>query len=204
MTEVTEEQVKGVQRQAYMRVILKDIGIDLEEVNFEGTPERWLKYLESYVVPYNPKDDLGVTFPLKGAADSVYDRAMIVQVGIPYRAVCAHHLLPVLGTAHVGYIPKDRVVGISKLSRLVYGLSHAMPSLQEDITHAVTAILMHHLSPLGVMCVISAEHGCMAARGVEEATGQTQTLTSSVQGVFIDKTESRDEFYRLVELRRRP
>lgn len=200
---VTEEQVKDVQPQAYMRVILKHYGIDLHNENFKETPDRWLEYLKSYVVPYDPKDDLGVTFPLKGATEEVYDSSMIVQVGIPYRAVCAHHLLPVLGTAHVGYIPKDRVVGISKLSRLIYGLSHAMPSLQEDITHAITAALATHLDAVGAMCVVSAEHGCMAARGVEEATGQTQTLTSSIQGVFISNVDAREEFYRLVELRRK-
>lgn len=200
---VTEEQVKDVQPQAYMRVILNHYGIDLHEVNFKGTPERWLKYLKSYIVPYNPREDLGTTFPLKGAAQDVYDRAMIVQVGIPYRAVCAHHLLPVLGTAHVGYVPKERVVGLSKLSRLVYGITHQMPSLQEDVCQSITAILMHHLDPIGAMCVITAEHGCMAARGVEEATGQIQTITSSVKGVFIDKVDAREEFYRLVALRRR-
>ena len=200
MDEATNAEV---QPQAYMRVILREMGINLQDHNFRGTPERWLKYLESYVVSYDPKDDLETTFPLKGATEGVYDSAMIVQVGIPYRAVCAHHLLPVLGTAHVGYIPKARVVGISKLSRLVYGLSHAMPSLQEDITHAITAALAAHLDPVGAMCVISAEHGCMAARGVEEATGQTQTLTSSIQGVFITNVDAREEFYRLVELRRR-
>ncbi len=196
---VTENEV---QPQAYMRVILKDLGINLQDENFKGTPERWLKYLESFLVEYDPGADLGTTFPLKGASEDVYDSSMIVQTGIPYRAVCAHHLLPVLGTAHIGYIPKARVVGISKLSRLVYGISHAMPSLQEDVTHAVTAHLMHHLNPVGAMCVISAEHGCMSARGVEEATGQTETVTSSLQGIFRDNSMARDEFYRMVRTRR--
>ncbi len=200
---IKEEDVRKVQKHAYLKVILRDLGIDLEDENFKGTPERWLGFLASYTVPYSPIEDLRTTFPLKGASKDVYDSAMIVQVGIPYRAVCAHHLLPGLGTAHVGYIPRERVVGISKLSRLVYGLSHRMPSLQEDICHGITAHLMQHLKPVGAMCVISAEHGCMAARGVEEATGQTQTLTSSIKGVFVDKVDAREEFYRLVELRRK-
>ncbi len=197
------EAEKDVQPQAYMRVILKELGINLQDENFNGTPERWLKYLESFLVPYDSSKDLKTTFPLKGSSDDVYDTAMIVQTGIPYRAVCAHHLLPVLGTAHVGYIPKTSVVGISKLSRLVYGLTHSLPSLQEDICHAVTEQLMYHLNPIGAMCVISAEHGCMAARGVEEATGQTQTITSSIKGVFASKVDAREEFYRLVDQRRR-
>ena len=186
---------------AQINVTLGTIGLPTtRDENFLHTAGRWVKYLESYTQSYAPTKDLGTTFPLKGAAQDVYDRAMIVQVGIPYRAICAHHLLPVLGTAHVGYVPKDRVVGLSKLSRLVYGLSHVMPSLQEDVCHAITQHLMQHLKPIGAMCVISAEHGCMAARGVEEASGCIQTVTSSVKGVFVEQTESREEFYRLVAL----
>jgi len=171
-------------------------GIDLEDPNFKNTPARWLNYLGHYLRPYIPEQDLGVTFPPKG--QSKFSNAMIVQVGIPYRAVCAHHLLPVLGTAHVGYIPGESVVGLSKLTRLVWGITHAMPSLQEDVCNEVTDALMDHLDPLGAMCVISAEHGCMSARGVEEASGCIETVTSSIKGVFIDQHEVRQEFYSLI------
>jgi GTP cyclohydrolase I len=196
------DEKKFISAKANVRVVLDLLGIPIGP-NFDGTPSRWVKYLEAYTQEYRPHDDLGTTFPLKGSSEDIYDRAMIVQVGIPYRAVCAHHLLPVLGTAHVGYIPKDRVVGLSKLTRLVYGVSHQMPSLQEDVCHAITAHLMCHLGPIGAMCVISAEHGCMAARGVEEATGQVQTVTSSIKGVFVEKIDAREEFYRLVSLGKR-
>ena len=171
-----------------------------DDENFQNTPSRWIKYLKAYTVPFDAFEILGVTFPLKHQSEDPYDRPLIVQVGIPYRAVCAHHLLPVLGTAHVGYIPEERVVGLSKLSRLVYGISHRMPSLQEDVCDEVTTALMEHLNPKGAMCTISAEHGCMSARGVEEATGCISTATSSVKGVFIQKHEAREEFYRMVNL----
>jgi len=195
------DEKKFISAKANVQVVLNLLGLPIgQDENFDDTAERWVKYLEAYTQEYRPHTDLGTTFPLKGAAGDVYDRAMIVQVGIPYRAVCAHHLLPVLGTAHVGYIPKDRVVGLSKLTRLVYGVSHKRPSLQEDVCHAITAHLMYHLKPVGAMCVISAEHGCMAARGVEEATGQVQTVTSSIKGVFVEKVDAREEFYRLVTL----
>lgn len=177
---------------------LISMGIDLGNENFAETPSRWQKYLTSYLQPYDPAKDLATTFPASRPAQGLYDRAMVVQVGIPFRACCAHHLLPVLGTAHVGYIPQDRVVGLSKLSRVVYGISHRTPSLQEDVCDEVTEALMHHLRPVGAMCVISAEHGCMAARGVEEATGCVQTVTSSIKGVFIENYEAREEFYHLV------
>ncbi len=185
---------------ANVQVALVKLGLPvLQDENFKGTASRWVKYIESYTQPYSPLDDLGTTFPLKGSLEDVYDRAMIAQVGIPYRAVCAHHLLPVLGTAHVGYIPKHRVVGLSKLARLVYGITHRQPSLQEDVCNSITVLLMTHLKAEGAMCVISAEHGCMSARGVEEATGCIQTVTSSVKGVFKDQHESRSEFYELVK-----
>lgn len=184
---------------SWIRSLLADLGIDLEDPNFENTPTRWLKYLKHYMQPFNPKEVLGITFPPKPGTK--FDKAMIVQIGIPYRAICAHHLVPVLGTAHVGYIPQANVVGLSKLSRLVYGLSHASPSLQEDVCNSVTDALMDHLRPLGAMCVISAEHGCMSARGVEEATGCIATATASVKGVFAEQMETRDEFYRLIALK---
>ncbi len=194
---------------ANVTVVLEKLGLPIhEDENFKRTAARWVRYIQSYTQDYDPKEDLKFTFPLKkdfqnnpqGGGALEYNRALVVQVGIPFRACCAHHLLPVLGTAHVGYIPKERVVGLSKLSRLVYGITHRMPSLQEDVCDEITDALMKYLEPQGAMCVVSAEHGCMAARGIEEATGCIQTVTSSVKGVFIDKHETREEFYRLVNI----
>lgn len=182
----------------YIASVLVEMGIDLNDPNFTHTPMRWLKTLEHYMRPFDAKSVLGVTFPPKG--ETKFDNAMIVQVGIPYRAMCAHHLLPVLGTAHVGYIPGESVVGLSKLTRLVYGISHRLPSLQEDVCNEVTAAIMEYLAPLGSVCVISAEHGCMSARGVEEASGCIETVTSSVKGVFAENADIRREFYQLVAL----
>ena len=174
-----------------------NLPVDGDE-NFADTPTRWIKYIKSYTLDFNARSILETTFPLKHKSEDPYDRPLIVQVGIPYRAVCAHHLLPVLGTAHVGYIPEARVVGLSKLARLVYGISHRLPSLQEDVCDEVTQDLMAYLKPRGAMCMITAEHGCMSARGVEEATGCISTVTTSVKGLFIEKHELRDEFYQMV------
>lgn len=178
--------------------ILEEMGIDTDDENFIDTPIRWLRYLRHYCQSYNPKQDIGVTFQAQG--EGAYDNAIVVQTGIPYRAICAHHLVPVLGTAHVGYIPEQRVVGLSKLTRVVQGIAHKKPSLQEDVCNEVTDAFMEHLKPLGAMCVIHAEHGCMAARGVEESC--VQTATASVKGVFIDKIEAREEFYKLIQVAR--
>lgn len=201
MTEQEEELVKPkVYRPAYVRKVLQSFGIDVfGDENFKGTADRWLKYMEHYLQPYDPVEILSKSFkaPTKG---NTYGHAMIVQGPIPYQAMCAHHLLPVLGTAHVGYIAQDRVVGLSKLTRLVYGIAHRRPSLQEDVGNEIVEALMTHLNALGAMCVISAEHGCMAARGVESSG--VLTTTSSLRGVFIDKHETRNEFMQLVGLAR--
>lgn len=198
------DEKKFISAKANIQVVLNLLGLPIgQDANFDDTPERWVRYLMNFTQQYDPKEDLSKTFKkvLHGSDGDIYENAMIVQVGIPYRAVCAHHLLPVLGTAHVGYIPSEgRVVGLSKLARLVYGFSHSIPSLQEDVCNAVTHALMYHLKPLGAMCVISAEHGCMAARGVEEATGCIKTVTASIKGVFIKKVDAREEFYHLITL----
>lgn len=185
---------------AQIQVALRTLGLPVDkDENFRGTATRWVKYIQSYTQAYSAREDLGTTFPLRRNTGGKYDRVMVVQAGIPYRAVCAHHLLPVLGTAHIGYIPGTRVVGLSKLARVVYGISHETPSLQEDVCDAITDALMVHLKPVGAMCVITAEHGCMSARGVEEATGCIKTVTASVKGIFETQHESREEFYRLIE-----
>lgn len=189
-----------ISAKAQVQVALNTLGLPVTtNENFTRTASRWVKYIQSYTQGYNPENDLGTTFPLRRNAGGKYDRVMVVQVGIPYRAVCAHHLLPVLGTAHIGYLPSDRVVGLSKLARLVYGLSHEIPSLQEDVCDLITDALMLYLKPIGAMCVISAEHGCMSARGVEEATGCIKTVTASIKGIFQEQFESREEFYRLID-----
>jgi GTP cyclohydrolase I len=191
-----------VSMRANIRATLDRLGIDTHnDKNFQDTAKRFLNYLISYMQPYDPGTDLGTTFPPKKKETSnAYDRSIVVQVGIPYRAVCAHHLLPVLGTAHVGYLPRNKLVGLSKLTRLVYGISHALPSLQEDVCDQITDAIMTHLDAQGAMCVISAEHGCMAARGVEEASGCIDTVTSSVKGIFIDKHEARQEFFSMIQV----
>ena len=192
-----DEQV-FLSAKANVQVMLKAMGLPVDtDENFRHTAPRWLKYIQSYTQPYNTRIDLKTTFPLAQQRKDIYDRSIVVQVGIPYRAVCAHHLLPVLGTAHVGYLPKDRVVGLSKLARLVHGITHRLPSLQENVCDEITYALMKHLDPEGAMCVISAEHGCMAARGVAESS--IRTVTASVKGIFQKNTDAREEFYHLIE-----
>ena len=182
---------------AKLQAVLQWIGVDVHDQNSIDTPARWIRYLEEFCQPYDPEIHLGRSF--KAPSEDAYDHALIVQTNIPYQAVCAHHLVPVLGYCHLGYIPTDRVVGLSKLTRLVHGITHRRPSLQEDVGNEIVDALMTHLNALGAICVITAEHGCMACRGVAQLG--IFTTTASLRGVFQKDPAARQEFYNLTGLR---
>ena len=176
--------------------VLGDIGW---EQNVPKTPQRWLKFMKHYLQPYDPREDLGVHFPYEHRGDTVEHRSMKIQRNIPYTAVCAHHLLPVLGHATVAYIPNDKITGLSKLTRVVYGVTHREPSLQEEVGLEIADLLMMHLNALGSACIITAIHGCMACRGVE--VRDVETITSALRGVFYTKPEARQELLALMGMK---
>ena len=126
--------------------------------------------------------------------DDGYDELVLAR-SIPVRSVCEHHMLPFLGVAHVGYVPGDRILGLSKLARVVETFSRR-PQVQERLTTQVARWLQESLSPKGVGVVVEAEHLCMSARGVQ-AQGTT-TVTSAVHGLLRDDARSRAEFFALV------
>lgn len=173
--------------------MMEALGIDLEDENFRDTPKRFVKYLKEFSQGYEAEEILKASFAHGGTEY----HGMIAQTKIPFRGVCAHHLLPFLGEAHVGYIPNNRVVGLSKLSRLVKAVGLSTPSIQETITDKIADHLMDHLEAKGVIVVVSAVHTCMAARGV--AVSGVPTTTSSVRGLFRDVPPARDEFFRLMQ-----
>lgn len=180
-------------------VLFEHMDINEEDPNFTNTPKRWLNYLMEFMQPFDPAKCLETKFPLeKKGLDS--HRPMVVQSDIPYEAVCAHHLVPVLGKAHIGYVPGSHAVGLSKLTRLIRGIAHSSPSLQEDVGDKTADALFEHLGAAGVIVVIQAEHGCMACRGVNRPG--IITSTSSVRGVFRDVAQAREEFYTLIASRR--
>lgn len=117
---------------------------------------------------------------------------MVVVKDIPLISTCEHHLLPIVGYAHIGYIPDQHVIGLSKLPRIVNAYGRRL-QIQERLTHQISEAIDTHLEPLGVIVVISAEHSCMTVRGVQ-APG-TRTVTCSVTGKFRDPNEdAREEF----------
>lgn len=173
---------------------LETLGFDLTDENFDGTPERFVKYLQEYSQPFDPDKILKIDFnsehPTPGYG------GMIVQSDIPFRTICPHHLLPVHGRCHIGYIPHKRLVGLSKLTRIVDVVGRRMPRMQETCTDIIANILSDKLEAKGVIVVISANHSCMQGRGVRVDT--TPTTTSSIRGLFRDVAQCREEFFELV------
>jgi GTP cyclohydrolase I len=135
-----------------------------------------------------PEFDL-TTFP----NDEGYDELVLAR-SIPLRSVCEHHLLPFIGVAHVGYLPGERILGLSKLARVV-GHFAARPQVQERLTKQVAGWLQENLAPAGVGVVVEAEHTCMTLRGIR-AAGST-TVTSALLGTLREDPRSRQEFFAL-------
>jgi GTP cyclohydrolase I len=120
---------------------------------------------------------------------------MVVLRGVRFQSLCEHHLLPFVGVAHVGYVPVARVVGLSKLARLVACFARRL-QIQERMTDQIAQAIMEHLKPKGAAVVIEATHSCMAFRGA--AQSDARMVTSSMLGVMREKPEARAEFLRLV------
>ncbi|KRE55264.1 GTP cyclohydrolase I FolE [Phycicoccus sp. Soil748] len=173
------------------RALLDSLGVDLASESLARTPARMAAALAELLTP-RPFEM--TTFPNDGGYDE-----LIVARGVPVRSLCEHHMLPFVGTAHVGYLPGDRIVGLSKLARVVEHFSRR-PQVQERLTTQVSTWLRDRLGAAGVGVVVEAEHLCMTLRGVQ-APGTT-TVTSSLLGVLRDDPRTRAEFLALTRPQR--
>ena len=171
--------------------LLRVLGVDLEDENFEDTPRRLVSYLEEFMQGGDPTEVLRTGFSIDNETSG-----MVIEKDIPFRGMCAHHLAVFYGKVHIGYIPNGRVVGLSKLCRLVELVGTKAPSLQEFITDEIADSIKEVLEPRGVIVVASAVHTCMSCRGVR-AMG-VETITSAVRGVFRDVPAARQEFLSLI------
>jgi GTP cyclohydrolase I len=165
---------------------LRALGVPVDDPGLEDTPRRMV---DAYTELLTPRPFDLTTFP----NDEGYDELVLAR-GIPVQSVCEHHMLPFTGIAHVGYLPGGRIVGLSKLARVVE-LFARRPQVQERLTVQVANWLQGQLAPRGVGVVIEAEHLCMTLRGVQ-APGTT-TITSALQGVLREDPRSRAEFLSL-------
>ncbi len=170
-----------------VRQILTEIGEDPEREGLLRTPERMHKMWLELTCGYRVDPDRLIN----GAVFDVGYSEMVVIKGIPFYSLCEHHMLPFFGIASVGYLPRGRVIGLSKIPRVVEMYARRL-QVQERMTQQIADFLQQRLNPYGVGVVIEAEHLCLAMRGVQK--GGATMVTSSVLGVFRTTKETRDEF----------
>ena len=171
--------------------LLAELGEDPERQGLKATPARVSRALRQLTDGYGVK-------PEDVIADAVFDQdydEMVLVKDIPFYSLCEHHMLPFFGTCHVGYLPKGRVVGLSKIPRLVGVFAHRL-QLQERMTKEIAEALNVTLTPKGVGVVVEARHLCMEMRGVEKPGGQL--ITSCMLGTFRKDPRTRAEFLDLV------
>ena len=161
--------------------------VDLDDESLRETPARVARM---YAELLSPRPFTVTTFPNDGA----YDELVIVR-DIPFSSLCEHHLMPFTGVAHVAYLPKGRIVGLSKLARVVDLYSKRL-QVQERMTSQIADWVERELEPRGVGIVLEAEHLCMTIRGVQ--TPGARTITSAVRGTLRDDPRTRAEFLSLV------
>jgi GTP cyclohydrolase I len=166
--------------------LLAALGQDATDEHLMRTPQRVAR---SFAEMLTPRAFDLTTFP----NDEGYDELVLAR-DIPFHSVCEHHLLPFHGVAHVGYLPGARILGLSKLARVVELFARRL-QVQERLTKQVANWLDEHLQPKGVGVVLDAEHLCMSLRGVQ-ATG-ARTITSTLHGLLRDDSRSRQEFFAL-------
>jgi GTP cyclohydrolase I len=175
---------------AAVQSILEAIGEDPQREGLRDTPRRIADmYAEIFAgLELDPAEYLNVGF-------EEHHKEMVVLRDIPFTSVCEHHLLPFVGKAHVGYIPAGRIVGLSKLARVVEGYARR-PQLQERLTSQIADTIVDTINPSGVGVVIEAQHFCMVMRGVKKP-GSTM-VTSAMRGLFKNNPPTRAEFLQFI------
>jgi GTP cyclohydrolase I len=168
------------------RELLVALGADLEAAGLRETPRR---VASAYAELLTPEPFAMTTFP----NDEGYDELVVVR-DIPFQSLCMHHLLPFHGVAHVAYLPAERIIGLSKLARVVEHFARDL-QVQERLTTQVAACIQEELKPKGVGVVLEAEHLCMSLRGVQKVGART--VTSALHGLVRDDPRTREEFLSL-------
>ena len=182
---------QGPSVSAQMRDVLRMLGEDPMREGLKHTPERWEKAMRFLTRGYNESLDHIVN----GALFSVKCDEMVIVKDIEFFSMCEHHLLPFFGKIHVAYLPQDKVIGLSKIPRIVNMYARRM-QLQERLTQEVAEAVQSAISPRGVAVMAEARHFCMMMRGVEKQ--HSGTSTSTMLGAFRASKATRDEFLSLV------
>ena len=175
-----------------IRTLIRWAGDDPTREGLIDTPKRVARAWREYCAGYgdDPAHHLDRVFEEVGGYDSI-----VLLKDIPFQSHCEHHMAPIIGKAHIAYLPRDHVVGISKLARVLHAYARRL-QVQERLTAEVADCIWRGLKPQGVAVVIEASHGCMTARGVR--TPGVAMVTSRMMGVFRDDERSREEVLRLM------
>lgn len=176
--------------EAGVRLLLEGIGEDVNREGLQETPQRIARMYEEIFggLMKNPKEHLQKTF-------TVNNNNMVLEKDIVFYSTCEHHLMPFYGKAHVAYIPKGKVVGLSKLARTVEVYAKR-PQIQEQLTEQIANALMEYLEPEGAIVMIEAEHMCMTMRGVKKPG--SKTVTFAARGVFEEDMNLQQRFFSLI------
>ena len=187
-----KHQISDQKAEEAIRTIIQWIGEDPGREGLLSTPKRVIKAFKEYFKGYtqNPKDYLSKTFSEVEGYDD-----MVVEKNISIQSHCEHHMAPIIGVAHVAYIPSNKVVGLSKLARVVEVFSHRLQT-QERLTMQIAKTIMDILQPRGVAVTIDAEHHCMTNRGVKKK--DTTTITNYFLGAFKDDLSFQNRYLRYI------
>jgi len=180
-----------------VRTLIRWVGDDPDREGLRGTPKRVAKAYKEWFAGYDedPSDYLQRTFEQVGGYDE-----MVLLRDIRFESHCEHHIAPIIGSVHIGYLPRNRVIGISKLARLVDTFARRL-QVQEKMTAEIANCLNSGLKPHGVGVVVEAAHECMTTRGVHKT--EVTMVTSRMLGAFRTQKQTRDEFLSALNLRSR-
>jgi len=180
--------------QDLIRRLLAELGEDPDREGLQRTPKRVEKALRFLTSGY----DANIDEVLNEAVFTVDYNEMVIVKDIDFYSLCEHHLLPFFGKCHIAYIPTNRVIGLSKIPRIVDVFSRRL-QIQERLTSQIADTIKEKITPLGVAVVIEATHLCMSMRGVEKQN--SFAVTSAMHGAFRDNARTRMEFLELIKLR---
>jgi GTP cyclohydrolase I len=184
--------VRNEPMEAAIAEVLAGLGYDNQDPHLDRTPQRVAEWLADFARHGGHPEMLDVAFPAETPDD------LVIVGPVVYRSLCAHHLLPVVGQAWVGYLPEARICGLSKLGRLVEWYASQL-TVQERVTKQIADTVEDQLKPKGCMAVIRAAHMCMSFRGIRD--GNALTVTSAVRGLHKDSASARAEFLSLIGAR---
>ena len=185
-------QPTRAEAESAVRTLIRWVGDDPDREGLLDTPGRVARAWEEFGAGYSqdPKDILARTFEEIAGYDE-----MVVLRNIGFESHCEHHMLPFIGKAHIGYVPNGKVVGLSKLARVVEEVSHR-PQVQERMTEQIADLLIQELDVKGVAVIIEASHTCMAIRGIRKP--DSVCVTSAMKGIFRSNLSSRSEVMTLI------